>query len=191
MTYPTPENPNADRAETYRALQSHDRTLSADWDADPTLDRAVVALRNHPIPEGPPNSLLKTTLASLRQAHPRQLASSRNSLGIRLFRPLAVAATLLVAISVIAILLLNASSVAFAQVARKVRDSRTLSFTVPVPNPTTGKPILSKFYVQEGDRFRMEIDGVSTVVFDAQANRGVMLIHPLKQAVVIDNFNAF
>jgi hypothetical protein len=188
MTYPTSDN-HGDRAETYRALQSHDRALSAAWDPDPTLDRAVVALKDQPIPHGPPDSLLAKTLASLREAEPQVLAPSPNSLRIFL-RPLAIAAGLLISISVIAIILLNSSSVAFAEVAKKVRDSRTLIFTVPVPNPDDGTLILSRFYFQEGDRFRMDVPGFSTVVFDPQDNKGIMLVHTLKRAVIIDNANA-
>ena len=197
MTYPTPDNPNADRAETYRALQSHDRILSADWDADPTLDRAVVALRNHPVPEGPPDSLLKRTLASLNEVDPRELAASRNRLRIPIFlRPLLVAAGLLLVIGAIAMILLSSSSVAFADVARKVRESRSLIFTLPVPipnpqNPDTTITVPGKLSVLEGDRLRMEIPDVVTMVFDLRNNRGIALDHKGKHAIVIHNLNPF
>jgi hypothetical protein len=187
MNYPTPDN-NHDRAETYRALQSHNRVLSADHDVDPTLDRAVVALRNQPVPEGPPQSLLAKTLISLREKQPRVLASSRNSLRNPWrfpFRPLALAAGLLFAIgaiAIVALVLLSSTSVAFADVARKVRNSRTLTFTADTPLGSV------KVFAIEGRQLRMET-GDRSVVFDAHANTGLLLDRRTRYAVVIDNPN--
>jgi outer membrane lipoprotein-sorting protein len=107
-----------------------------------------------------------------------------------------VAAVLLVGILIVAtiVVALNSSSVAFADVIGKIRGSRTLTFSAHTSLPGMKQPVSTKFYWDEGGRFRMEMADPaspmhSIAVFDAQANRGVMLMPKAKMALVVTNFN--
>ena len=57
-----PSDGQGDRAEVYKASDSHNRILSAGHDTDPTLDRAVAALRDEGIGEGPSADVVSRTL---------------------------------------------------------------------------------------------------------------------------------
>jgi outer membrane lipoprotein-sorting protein len=165
---------------------------------DNILDRAIVALRGESVPDGPSEELFGSTLTALRRATaPPQPAPIKLPRRIS-FSWARVAALFVLVVSVIAaiILSLNSSPVAFADVIRKVRESRTLTFNAQMNVPGARQSISMKFFMEEGGRFRMETAEPSSpmhsiAVFDAHANKGVMLMPRAKMAVVLTNFNDF
>jgi outer membrane lipoprotein-sorting protein len=186
-----PNDNEGKKAEIYLATDSHNRVIGVDRDADPTLDRALAALRGQAVPEGPPSRLMDDTLAAIYLAMPKAGAPSRGWFRFPA-RALARAAIfLIVAGAVFAALFvnLNSSSVAFADVIKKVRQSRSLTFTAHTTMPGMKQPVAMKFFATEDGRFRMEAGDLSILIFDPAAKKGLMLMPKQKQAILLDNPN--
>ena len=186
-----PSDNHGDKAEIYRATDSHNRDVGVERDTDPTLDRAVAALRGQEIPEGPPSRLVDDTLAAMYLAMPKAGAPSRGWFRFPARFLARAAIFLIVAGAVFAVLFvnLNSSSVAFADVIKKVRQSRSLAFTMHTSVPGMNQSMAMRFFAMEDGRLRMEMGDGTVMVVDSQKNKALLLVPKLKQALMLTNAN--
>jgi outer membrane lipoprotein-sorting protein len=169
-----------------------------DRDEQPTdiLNRALAALRDEPIPEGPPPELAASTLEALRNkgqteevwAHPRRKLMFR----IARYSGIAAAVASVAAIIGWLILMDRTASLAFADVIEKVKNAESVSFVTKIPTIIRGtkrSDLKQKFYIR-GDSYRMEIPSDqegAEVPPDAPPILSVMLADlKQKKAILLD-----
>jgi outer membrane lipoprotein-sorting protein len=131
------------------------------WDL---LDQAARALRDDPVPPGPPAAVITSTVEALQKnaVAPEILRlRSRRQLMFRIVRysSFATAALVLIALGVSFFLIDRRAGVAFGQVVQKVKDAKSVSFHCKQKLTPQSQTIEQKFYMQ-GDAMRMEIPGV-------------------------------
>jgi len=128
------------------------------------LEMAIAALRDAPVPDGPPAPLAASTVEALRSAgilpeiHRRE---KRRKTMFRILRYSGVAAalSLLGVLAAWLVLMDRTASVAFADVVKNVRDAKSVTFVIKIPTIVQGKTrsvLQQKMYIQ-GDAYRMEI----------------------------------
>ena len=142
------------------------------------LQRHTAALRDQPVPEGPPAQTIAATLAMLESTESNSAASEKSFVTQRwgfLERILPmtfakrIAAAVLIAVgALILYFVFNATSasVAFADVAAKLKAARTLAYTTAVtipPNPPTTMKIL----MSDPDRVRTEMPDGTVMIHGA------------------------
>jgi outer membrane lipoprotein-sorting protein len=190
-----PSDGQGNRAEVYKASDSHNRILSAEHDTDPTLDRAVAALREQAIGEGPSEQVMTRTLEVLRrESVPQAVAPAVIPFKLPFWLLRRAAAIFLVCAGVaLAVLLLNfnSSSVAFADVMKKVRESRSLTFTARASVSQLESAV--KFWAVDDGRLRIEMGEPgspehSIAIYDPRAGKGIILASSQKLAVVFSSF---
>ena len=147
------------------------------------LEQAAAALRNAPIPAGPPAELIAATLAAIenRLAHispsepTRQLQRRTRLMRYIGYGSLATAAAVLVGVG---LLLTNSSSaVAFEKVLNKVKKAEAVTYVDTQVDPQGYSSELK--YFSRGQQTRLELGGVgkNVYVFD-YAKRKALSIAP-------------
>ena len=161
---------------------------------DAQLARHVAALRDEPIPDGPPPETIAATLAMLRGADSNGAGPTRSTAGRRtlierlvhmtLTQRIAAAVTITLGGLTLYVLFILFSSlgatVAFAQVAEKLKAARTLSFTSTTTLP--GQPPMSiRTLMAEPDRVRTELPGGSVSIINGQ---GTVTLNPSNKIAI-------
>src|SRR5580658_2121352 len=140
--------------------------------ANENLDQYLAALRDSPISDGPSPEIFAATLSLLEGSaavvRPSIRQRTRHFLEMLVIlsrQPLFRAASVAAACAVLYILLLTSfgTSITLADVASKLKDARTLTFTTTT---TMGKnpPTVSKTFFGEQGRFRTELPGTSVMI---------------------------
>ncbi|HWY86618.1 MAG TPA: hypothetical protein VNX28_07835 [Gemmataceae bacterium] len=138
------------------------------------VDRATAALRDAPIPEGPPPQLAASTTLKLQAltTSPNRL-QRRNRVATIVRYCAAAAATLLVVLGGAFWLIDRNATFTFAQVVDKVSKAKSVSFVV---HQKIGKhPELETRVFIRGDVVRYEIADFSTIVMDWNQRKGLRL----------------
>ncbi|HYE18568.1 MAG TPA: hypothetical protein VEA69_08995 [Tepidisphaeraceae bacterium] len=146
------------------------------------LDRAVEAVRNTPIPDGPSDAVLAQTLARLSAA-PFTLPE-RRPLMPRLLR-LAAALALIAGVGALLYLVSHSGTPAFADVVKNFRDAKTLTFTSTVPVPNVKEPMVMTFFMTGGGRTRVQMPDGQVTISDMPAGRSLTIDPKLKTAILI------
>jgi outer membrane lipoprotein-sorting protein len=112
---------------------------------DELLDRSLAAMRDAPIPDGPPPGVFADTLSALRRAESEsqpQLRPQTRFQRILTMKSLSrLAASVVVATGVaLALVTLRPSGVAFGQIVDKLARAKALSFKSSTTVPIEGKP---------------------------------------------------
>src|SRR4051812_15739057 len=166
---------------------------------DDRLDRALAAMRDAPIADGPPEELVADTLAALRKAADEQRPQTFFSRMMTMKTIPRVAAGLLVAVglAVLATVVFR-PSVSFAQVFNKIAEAKTMTFTATttlppgaggLPAEAAAKPITAKFMVTSDGRMRIEGAGGSATVIDQKSGKMLQLDPTSKRATVVENMS--
>ncbi|HTQ40672.1 MAG TPA: hypothetical protein VMJ32_16740 [Pirellulales bacterium] len=152
------------------------------------ISKAVMALQELPVPEGPSPETVSRTLAALRAAADRPQS-------IPLFCPIntlrwAVQATALLGIAAAVLVMclvfsnLGGGSVAFAQVAQKLHDAFTLSYDSTITSPGEQEPKLKyRTWYMEPGKARMDMGDTITIMNHA-TGANLVLNNKLKTAIV-------
>ena len=150
-----------------------------DEEAMGLLNRAVAALREAPVPEGPPPGLVASTVEALQSARtPPEVVrlEERRRIMIRIARRggLAAAVLLLMALAVSFWLVDRAATTAFAGVVANIKKAESVSFVIKQKHGDRPEPE-SKLYFH-GDRFRYLLPGGdSELVGDLRRRKGLLL----------------
>jgi outer membrane lipoprotein-sorting protein len=154
---------------------------------DDVLARAEEALRRASVPEGPSEEAVARILAALQAAAgPRPPAPSWRGAARWLGRS-AAAAILAVGLCYIVATWLSRPAWAFAEVAQRLRDARTLTYRTTMQAVGEPAPVTSRVLVRAPALIRCEAepDGTATV-FDAAHNRTLVLDPTSKSAVLLE-----
>ncbi len=173
-----------------------------DEHCDDLLDRAAEALRQAPVPVGPPPETLFGVLAAIEKADAVPPTVFERIKNLTPTLRLAVAATVLVAAGILVGWLVvggGPATIAFAEVAKALDGLRTATFdeTVQVKNPMDGKLITFKsrslFLAPSRQRCEMSTPtasakdkGISIMILDLQAMKSLTLVPEQKVAVAVD-----
>ena len=156
--------------------------------ADALLARHVAALRDEPVPDGPPPETVAATLAKLRLTDPNGIETKRFVTGrttpierlVRMTLTQRIAATVLITLGGLTLYVMFTlfssvgATVAFAQVADKLSGARTLSFTSTTTVP--GQPSTSiRTFMTGPDRVRSELPGGSVSIVNGHR---IVTLHP-------------
>ena len=149
------------------------------------LDRAVHAIRNVPIPDGPSSEVLADTLAALGSA-----AEMSSTLKLRRFTSMKFitrfAASILLACGLAAILFVSLrSSVALADVVKKVREAKTLSYVTSVSIPGVKDLGQTRFVMDNAGHVRIEQADGAIVTMDSSAGKLLVRQPRMKTATVM------
>lgn len=170
------------------------------------LDRAVAALRQTPVPDGPPPQLVASTVEALQPlARPQNAGISRRRklmFQIARYSSIAAAVTFVAAMGGWLFFFDRTASVAFADVIKNVEDAKSVTFVTRMPTIIRGKErgvLKQKFYIQ-GDSYRMEIPSaqegvevpadappiVAVLIADWKTKKAMLLDYHAKTAKMIE-----
>lgn len=153
---------------------------------DDPLDRATDALRRASVPEGPPDETIARTLAALRAAAEAKTTPFFRRKFMRY--ALRIAAVVLVAAGAAAYftgILPPRPPLAFAEVAAKLRDARTLTYEISYKDPKEKEPVKMKVLYKEPGSFRTESEG-QTAIADLKQGKILLLNSTTKTATLVD-----
>ncbi|WP_165229640.1 LolA family protein [Aquisphaera insulae] len=171
-------------------------------DADPTsgrpgddrdrLARAVDALRAEPVPDGPAPAVLARVLEAVEAAAgststPIPLRTRRNAM----FITLKVAAAAVLAAGGLFLAgspFLAGAPISYREVAEKIRDARTLSYTTTSELPDTPKMPPTRLSFKQPGHFRVEVVGTPALVIisDYEAGKRMFLDPAKKTALMLE-----
>jgi len=148
------------------------------------LEAAVAEMVEAPVEEGPSSLLVKQTLEAMQgRLKPAPQSSLKMPRVSWMYR---IAAVILVGtMGIVGVMIFNrCGSVAAAEVAKKLRDSRTLScnWSMEMPN---GKAVSMKMMFLEPGKLRVEAPGAATIV-DLSKNKLVVLNPMIRTAISVD-----
>ena len=154
------------------------------WDS---LDQATEALRDTPIPDGPTQHLVASTIEALRPSVPDTVRlHDRRQLMFRIARysGATAAASLLCCFAVWFFVMDRGAGVAFAGVLENIRKAKTVTFrnTQKLGRQSENK---MKYYIQE-DRLRIEMEAYLIYIIDLKQKKALQLLPPSKIAKHID-----
>ncbi|QEH35252.1 hypothetical protein OJF2_38000 [Aquisphaera giovannonii] len=154
------------------------------------LARAADALRAEPVPEGPSPEALARALQAVEAAEasapPRPL-SRRNAMLVTL----KVAAAVMIAVGGLFLAgspLLPGAPVSFREVAEKIRDAQTLSYTMTTEIPDSPKMPPVRLSFKQPGLLRTEVVGTPAiaVIWDFKAGKRLYLDPARKVALILD-----
>ncbi len=153
---------------------------------DDPLDRAADALRRTVVPEGPSDETVARTLAALRTAAEAKTIPFYRRKPMRYAWRIAVAGMLAAGVAVyFAGLLPLHSRLAFAEVATKLRDARTLTYKSTFKYPKRDEPETMKIFFKEPGLMRNERGGQIGIT-DLKQPKTLLLDTAAKTAVLIE-----
>jgi outer membrane lipoprotein-sorting protein len=148
---------------------------------DELLKQATASLRDQEMPDGPSEAVLARTLATLLEP-----SESSRTLVVRLRTPrmaIPIAAALLLALGGLVYfesLTSVGPAVAWADVAAKLRDARTLTYTTTIQGQAV--PMTSRFWMKSPGRMRMESSNGFISIMDGDPETQLFLDAPTKTA---------
>jgi hypothetical protein len=152
---------------------------------DDFLTRAEAALRQTPVPSGPPPETLDRTLAALQAA-----MDSRQSFRLLAWRRVRQVARVAVVLSIVgglvglAFLLRSAPPLAFAEVAQKFRG--TLAYQMTVQAPTLKQSMTMQVFLKEPTWMRVESSlGPVSVGYPEQDQYKILTLEPKTRTAVL------
>ncbi|HEV8291680.1 MAG TPA: hypothetical protein VGP94_07135, partial [Tepidisphaeraceae bacterium] len=145
------------------------------------VDRAVAELVDAPVEEGPSKMLLTRTVEALKKNSARERPGIAGRIR-RISWMYKIAAAVLIGLcGVAAVLVINrvgGGSLAAADVARRLREARTLSCNWSMEMPINGKPVTMKMMFKEPGKLRMEVPGAAVTILDTSKNK-LLVLNPL------------
>jgi outer membrane lipoprotein-sorting protein len=155
-------------------------------DRDNLLDRSLNAMRSAPAPDGPAAKVLADTLAALRGA-----ADESSNLKIKRFTNMKFitrfAASILLFGGIAALVFFSLHpSVALADVVKKVREAKTISFTTRVEAPGLKDQGATRFLMDNAGHIRMEQPTGMIVTVDSASGKSLMIEPKTKTAMVMN-----
>jgi outer membrane lipoprotein-sorting protein len=153
---------------------------------DDPIDRAADALRRTAIPDGPSDETIARTLAALRAASEAKTIPFYRRKPMRYAWKIAVAGLLAAGVAVYftGILPLR-SPLAFAEVAAKLRDSRTLTCKSTTTYPKRKDLVTMKLFFKEAGLYRTECEGQIGIT-DLKQKKTLLLGTATKTAMLIE-----
>jgi outer membrane lipoprotein-sorting protein len=153
------------------------------------VDRAVAELIDAPVEEGPSQALVARTIAALKensvQERPGVVGRIR-----RMGWMYKIAAAVFIGLCGVAVVLVmnrvGGGTVAAADVARKLREARTLSCNWTMEMPLGGKPVSMKMMFKEGGKLRVEVPGMAVTILDMPRSKLLVLNPMIKTAFALD-----
>jgi outer membrane lipoprotein-sorting protein len=160
--------------------------------APDVLDQATEALRNAPVPPGPPDDLVAATVQAVESRDRADVPFGPASGGrrSRLIRALryAAAAAAVVALFTLAVLPWPGGerAVAFGRVLANVQTARSVTFVETQKFPGQ-RPLHLKYFL-EGNHVRIELENgtAGILIVDTRTKKGVLLYPAIKAAKVLD-----
>lgn len=154
------------------------------------VDEAVAAVRDLPVPPGPPPYAVERVLAAGAAAgfQPRRVSLlERIALMDRKYKMSAAAVFCVVTALAVWVLLPTPGSVAWADVVQRLNEVKTVAFKVTIAAPD-GQTMVFRNRVRQPDRMRMETDKPLPVtnIVDMTAGKMMVLVHPEKVAQPVD-----
>jgi outer membrane lipoprotein-sorting protein len=148
---------------------------------DELLKQAEASLRNQEVPAGPSEAVVARTLTALRESSesPRTLAMRRRM--PRMAIP--IAAALLLALGglvYVGSLTSVGPPVAWADVAAKLRDARTLTYSTKIQG--SAATMTARYWMKAPGRMRMESSNGFTAIMDGDPGAQLFLDAPTKTA---------
>lgn len=168
-----------------------ERPDDRDDTANDVLEQSLAELRAAPVPDGPPPALVADTLAALREAartDRRQLKIQRSTT-MRYLTRIAAALVLIAGTAAMLFLAGKTSAVALADVVQKVRDAKTLTYTVTSTSEATGTSVTLKNFQLGDGRERIEFPTGSISITDPRARKTLML-DPRSKTAFVSEFTA-
>lgn len=154
--------------------------------ADDPVDRAAAALRRASVPEGPPEETIARALSALRAATEAKTISFSRRAPLRYAWKIAVAGLLAASVVVyVTGLLPPRPPLAFAEIAAKLRDARTLTYEITYKSPEQKEPEKVKILYKEPGWIRTEGDGPVSIG-DLRQGKTLILDTTAKTAMLID-----
>jgi hypothetical protein len=155
---------------------------------DALLDRVTAAVRDMPVPDGPDDSLLSSTLATLRSAEAsaalQSTKTSNRMFNMKTLVKLAIAACIAVVAGLVFWPAPSRSSLAFAHVLEQVTQAKSVRFIadieIKLPQSKTQKTKTTMLIV--GNRMRQEMPDM-VAVFDFSRGEMLSLQPKLKQGM--------
>jgi outer membrane lipoprotein-sorting protein len=168
-------------------------SLRPDTDDHDTLARAAAAMRNTAVPAGPPHVTVERTLSALQAASAARLLSF--SLSRKWSWGLKAAAAVMLAVGTVYFAserIHVGAPLAFADVAQKLRDARTIAYQMTMRVPGQDKTETIRIYAKEGGVTRMESSSgqISVAQSTPQEFKVVTLDTAKKIAVVVQGKRA-
>ncbi|HZV05121.1 MAG TPA: hypothetical protein VE999_08580 [Gemmataceae bacterium] len=158
--------------------------------ADDPVDRAAAALRRDFIPEGPPDETIARTLSALRAADESITIPISRRLPLRYAWKIALAGLLAASVAVYFTgLLPPRPPLAFAEVAAKLRDARTLTYEITYESPEQKEPAKTRVFYKEPGWARTE-DAEHVSIIDLKQCKMLLLDSAAKTALLLDYKNA-
>jgi outer membrane lipoprotein-sorting protein len=151
------------------------------------VDRAVAEMVDTPLEDGPSQMLVARTVEALKsRLKPAPQIALRVSRVRWMYR---IAAAIVIGLCGVAIVLVinrvGGGTVAVADVARKLRESRTLSCNFSMEIPSHGKPVTMKMMFMEPGKMRVQGPGAATIV-DLSKNKLLVLNPMIRTAITVD-----
>jgi outer membrane lipoprotein-sorting protein len=156
---------------------------------DDILQQAIASIEGEPVPCGPAPGLVAATLGALEGLAQSSSEPSPFVPRATIVKLSAIAAGLLVAMSLVAVLIsaVELSSPAFgdvfSQALKQVREAHAMSYVQEMTIEGKQHPITTKEFVAEDGRRRSEMAG-NTKIFDATGSVRLTLIEPTHTALV-------
>jgi outer membrane lipoprotein-sorting protein len=153
------------------------------------LEQGIEALRSTPVPDGPSRDLMASTLAALEShvAPPSTIRThERRQLMFRIARYSGIAAAVLTLAGLAGFLWLfdRTAALTFADVVQKVKNAKTVSFTVK--QRLGNQPELESKMSIRDDIIRYELADVIIMIVDTSKRKGIELDLTRKVAKTID-----
>ncbi len=155
--------------------------------SDDVLARAAGALRRMPVTEGPSEVVLSRILAALHAASgPRPPVPPRRRIAPWAMQS-AAAAVVVASLCYIVAAWLSRPVLAFAEVAQKLRDARTLTYRTTLQIAGLPEPIAVRVLVKAPALIRCEVESDGSVtVIDGTGNRILVLDPKSRSALLLD-----
>jgi outer membrane lipoprotein-sorting protein len=154
-------------------MTNHDEQGARDF-----LEKALAALRDAPVPDGPPPDVAASTVRALQSTGKlpdvvRRSERRKKMLRIARYSGAAAAVTLLAVLACWLLLMDRTARPAFALVVEKVKHARSVTFLTKIEQ-AQGRTLQQRWYLR-GDSFRMEIPN-DQAVFKAPADAPPVLL---------------
>jgi outer membrane lipoprotein-sorting protein len=151
------------------------------------LERSLSAMRNAPIPDGPSQQLIADTLAALdKDAGDRLNLNIQRKNNMRIITRLAASLILAFGVAALIFFASRTSSVALADIVRKVRDARTLTFNATASYAPAQAPQRFKFLMNNSGQTRIEMSNGGVNIMDTRAGRSLNLQPAQKLAFIVE-----
>lgn len=156
---------------------------------DDILERSVQAIRQAPIPDGPDAKVVADTLAAIRLAAQKSNPFSR-FLTMKTLSKMAAALVLAVGLALLMFVTLRSPSAGFADVIKKVRDAKYMSYVTTTKLPQAKEPVRNSVLASNDGKMRTQMQNGALVISDMTAGQVVTLQPSQKLAMVMSIKNA-